>query len=195
MSLERPRLCIRITAAPDAATTSARAGSYLRALTSFTRLAPRSSAARATSALYVSIDIGMVTRPASRSSTGSMRRRSSSADTSAAPGRVDSPPTSIRSAPASCIASAASTARAGSRKWPPSAKESGVTFRTPMRSVLSPRSSTRPPGSGIEKRGRRGRTNRLAGSRRSVRSIGSAGQSAGRVSHDLADLLDRAWTR
>ena len=58
------------------------------------RAAPR--ACRATSALEVSIETGM---PASCSSTGSTRRNSSSTVTASAPGRVDSPPMSIRAAP------------------------------------------------------------------------------------------------
>ena len=61
--------------------------------------APAASAASAVAACVVS----MLTRaPAltSASITGSTRRCSSSTLTSAAPGRVDSPPTSMMSAPA-----------------------------------------------------------------------------------------------
>ena len=126
------------------------AGSYLRALTSFTMRAPRSSAARATSALYVSIEIGMrhppgqpfeararcagalrpPTPPPRRDASTRRRRRS-------------------RSAPASCMRAPPQRPARDPRNWPPSAKESGVTFRTPMRSVRSP-STSGPAGSGIE---------------------------------------------
>ena len=65
-----------------------------------------------------------------------------------APGRVDSPPTSMRSAPAASIAQRRVDGRARDRaRWPPSAKESGVTLRMPITSVRSP-SDERPPGSG-----------------------------------------------
>ena len=52
-------------------------------------------------------------RAASPSTTGSTRASSSSSGSGSAPGRVDSPPTSSRSAPSATICSAASTARAG----------------------------------------------------------------------------------
>ena len=48
--------------------------------------------------------------PAARRSTGSTRDSSSSAETGSAPGRVDSPPMSIRSAPSASMRSAAATA-------------------------------------------------------------------------------------
>ena len=64
--------------------------------------------------------------------TGRTRRRSSSAPTASAPGRVDSPPMSRTSAPSRTSSAACSTARAASKNSPPSEKESGVTFTTPM---------------------------------------------------------------
>src|SRR5205807_8722650 len=62
-----------------------------------------------------------------------------------APGRVDSPPTSIRSAPSSRRCSACSTALSASKYKPPSEKESGVTLTTPMINVRFPNSSDRDP--------------------------------------------------
>src|SRR4051794_40320504 len=95
-------------------------------------VAPTSSAASATSRLRVSIDTR--TWVARASTTGSTRRSSSSMGTSAAPGRVLSPPTSTTSAPSAAIARPWVTAASGSSQRPPSEKESGVTFRTPMTS-------------------------------------------------------------
>src|SRR5579864_7501688 len=154
MSDDRPRLCMRITAARRRATTGARAGSYASALMSLTIVAPRSSAHSATSALYVSIERGTATRPRSPSRTGSTRWISSSADSGAAPGRVDSPPMSMMSAPAAAMSSAAAIATSASRRRPSSANESGVTFRIPITKVRGPRSSVRPSGSGTENDGR-----------------------------------------
>ena len=74
-------------------------GSKRRAETSFTSVAPASSAARATATLVVSIERRAPPSCASRSITGSTRRSSSSSPTGSAPGRVDSPPTSRMSAP------------------------------------------------------------------------------------------------
>jgi hypothetical protein len=58
------------------------------------------------------------------------------------PGRVDSPPISRMSAPSSAICQARFTAAFGPKKRPLSEKESGVTFKIPMTSVLSPNSRT-----------------------------------------------------
>ena len=70
------------------------------AVTSLTIVAPARSAAAATTALLVSMLTGTAPSAASASTTGSTRRSSSSGATGSAPGRVDSPPTSRRSAPA-----------------------------------------------------------------------------------------------
>src|SRR5690606_12268651 len=63
------------------------------------------------------------------------RALSVSASTSAAPGRVDSPPTSRMSAPSAASASPWATAASAEAKSPPSEKLSGVTLTTPMTSV------------------------------------------------------------
>ena len=81
----------------EPARTSANSGSLRSAVTSFTSSAPSPSARLATSAFAVSIDNG--TPPASRSSTGTTRRSSSSTETGSEPGLVDSPPTSTIAAP------------------------------------------------------------------------------------------------
>jgi hypothetical protein len=80
-----------------------------------TRLAPAAIAARITSGLLVSIEIGTVTLATSCSITGMTRASSSSTSTSAAPGRVDSPPTSMIAAPSPAIATPRCTAAATSR--------------------------------------------------------------------------------
>src|ERR687892_304195 len=114
--------------------------------TSLTTTAPASRAARATSGLRVSIEIGtstLATSAAKRLITGRTRLSSSSTVTWSDPGRVDSPPTSTMAAPSSAIATPCPTAASWSRNRPPSEKESGVTFRTPMTSVVGPHWSDR----------------------------------------------------
>ena len=59
---------------------------------------------------------------------------SSFSDTDSENGLVDSPPISIISAPSAIISIAWLTALVGSRNFPPSVKESGVTFNTPIMS-------------------------------------------------------------
>src|ERR1017187_3011998 len=98
-------------------------------------LAPAAKAARATPSLTVSTEIGTLPRPANCSITGIARRSSSDSATGAAPGRVDSPPTSMISAPCSTSCSAWATAASASRNRPPSKKESGVTLTIPMTSA------------------------------------------------------------
>ena len=95
---------------------------------------------RATAAFDVSIESG--TSPPSRSRTGSTRRNSSSADTLAEPGRVDSPPMSTIAAPSSTMRRAAAAETSGSRWTPPSENESGVTLTTPITDGRGNRSST-----------------------------------------------------
>ena len=109
-------MCIRQHSAPLSATSPAIAGSALNALTSFTKLAPAPSAASATGALDVSIEIcGRVgfdsstpvcATAASLSITGITLRNSSATETGSAPGRVDSPPMSKMSAPSATSCSA-----------------------------------------------------------------------------------------
>ncbi|CAM5744821.1 hypothetical protein SHIRM173S_04261 [Streptomyces hirsutus] len=69
---------------------------------------------------------------ASPRTTGMTRLSSSASSTRVAPGRVDSPPTSIRSAPWATRSRPCLTAVVVSNQRPPSEKESGVTFTTPM---------------------------------------------------------------
>src|SRR3954465_3171010 len=125
-------MCIRHTSAPAWATTVAIPASPLRAVTSLTNGAPRSSARLATAAFEVSMETGTAA-PDSRSSSGTTLRSSSSSATGAAPGRVDSPPTSTRWAPSAAMRSNCATAASTSANSPPSEKESGVTFSTPIR--------------------------------------------------------------
>ena len=63
--------------------------------------------------------------------TGTTRRSSVDSGTRSAPGRVDSPPTSIRSAPSAYIRTACSMAWSSPVYRPPSEKLSGVTLSTP----------------------------------------------------------------
>ena len=104
--------------------------------------APAPSAARITSGLLVSTDSGTPSR-ASDSTSGTTRCSSSSSVTSAAPGRVDSPPMSRMSAPSSTRRSACASAVPYVECWPPSENESGVTLTMPMISGRASE-STRP---------------------------------------------------
>src|SRR4051812_10655367 len=141
MVLGSPSMCISTSPASSSRTTSNMSGSSRPALTSLTIDAPASSAAPATEDFRVSIEIGTSTSAARRLMTGTTRSISSFTGTRSEPGRVDSPPTSSRSAP--CVASSTPrrTAASGSRNSPPSENESGVTFTTPIRSVREPSSS------------------------------------------------------
>ena len=105
--------------------------------------APRSIARSATSDLYVSTEIGTESLSRSRFSTGISRRISSAAEIRADPGRVDSAPISMMSAPSSSNSIARAYARSGSEYLPPSENESGVTFSTPIRMVRSPKRISR----------------------------------------------------
>ena len=104
---------------------------------SLTTAAPASRAASATAALRVSMEMGTGMLFARASIRGRVRAISTSMETSSAPGRVDSPPTSSIPAPDAISASASATAASRSRsaplltKRPPSEKESGVRFSTP----------------------------------------------------------------
>ena len=124
-------MCIRHTATLACATVWAMAGSAVPAVTSFTMHPPHAIALRAVEDRRVSIEKGMDRRPSS-SQTGTIRRCSSSSPTDSEPGRVLSPPTSIRSAPSAIISTAWATAASGSSHLPPSENESGVTFKIPM---------------------------------------------------------------
>ena len=98
--------CMCMTTSPQSLsrTASTMAGSR-KPDTSFTMAAPASKHARATSAWRVSM-LTHTSRCANARTTGSTRASSSSTDTGAAPGRVDSPPTSIMRAPSSAMRSA-----------------------------------------------------------------------------------------
>ena len=64
--------------------------------------------------------------------TGIVRVISSASLTRSAPGLVDSPPMSMMSTPSAIISKPRATAASNSLCLPPSAKESGVTFKMPM---------------------------------------------------------------
>ena len=108
-------MCIRQTGQPAAATTAAISGSCRSADTSFTNDAPARRAWRATSAFMVSIEIGTGVRRTSPSITGITLANSSSSGTCCAPGRVDSPPMSISTAPWAAKSSPCTIAAVGSR--------------------------------------------------------------------------------
>src|SRR5262249_47031865 len=151
-------MCMTMYPAPASAATGRMSGSSRPAETSFTIDAPAARVARATVALGVSTLIGTSVAAASRSITGTTRRSSSSAGTGAAPGRVDSPPTSTTSAPVSTSSMPWATAASGSRKQPPSEKESGVTLRTPMTAARAPHTRSQsntatPPSAEAYRRG------------------------------------------
>src|SRR6056297_589252 len=115
---------------PSRATTPCMVSSARPPLTSLTMLAPACTAASATCARMVSM-LTVIPAPDNSRITGNTRAHSSSGVIRWAPGRVDSPPTSITSAPCACITRACSTARSTESNSPPSEKESGVTFSTP----------------------------------------------------------------
>src|SRR6478735_11541444 len=139
-----PRQCIATKGTARSATSAGISGSASPPLTSLTREAPASSAAAATSARIVSTDTGA---SAPRASTTGMTRRSSSAVLGrSAPGRVDSPPTSSRSAPWATSSRPCATAASGVNHAPPSLNESGVTLTTPMTNGRPARGSGRVTG-------------------------------------------------
>ena len=110
MSALWPRQCIRIHGTPAAATTAAISGSARPPETSLTIRAPAASAAAATSARVVST-LQMTPARASSVITGTTRPASVAADTRCAPGLVDSPPTSMMSAPSAASCDAAGDGR------------------------------------------------------------------------------------
>src|SRR5437879_3436130 len=129
-----PFLCMRHTAHWLSATACS-APREVSASTSLIIDAPAASAAFITPGLRVSTETGISSEMASR--TGITLRISSPSETGADPGRVDSPPMSIRSAPSSASRRACATAAPASKYRPPSEKESGVTLTTPITSGLS----------------------------------------------------------
>src|SRR5690606_8841424 len=127
---------------PASPTTLVMAGSASPPETSLTTATPASSAAAATAARVVSTLMGTPAAAKSRI-TGSTRAISVSASTRSAPGRVDSPPTSTRSAPCSRMRTACATAASRSAYRPPSEYESGVTLSTPI--TTGPGPTTKSP--------------------------------------------------
>ena len=130
MVVGSPRICIIIIGMFNSAAVSSACG-RVSARTSFQMCAPAATAARITSGCEVSIEI-MTSCCASACTTGMTLRISSSTSTTDAPGRVDSPPTSITVAPSATICNARATAASWELCKPPSLKESGVTFRIPI---------------------------------------------------------------
>ena len=104
--------------------------------TSLMICAPCSSAADATEARVVSMD-SMAPSGTNASTAPSTRDFSSSSLTRLAPGRVDSAPMSMMSAPSFIIASPCALAFAGSSHKPPSENESSVMLSTPITKVCS----------------------------------------------------------
>ena len=100
ISVEWARQCITTYAAPCSATTSRIRGSASPPETSLTSTAPASSAAAATSGRIVSTETATPSAASARI-TGTTRSSSSATSGRVAPGRVDSPPMSSRSAPSS----------------------------------------------------------------------------------------------
>jgi len=92
-------MCITTTGTSYSAAMPAILSSDFKPLMSFIIEAPASNASRATSDLYVSMDIGICTSFASSFMTGITLFNSSSSERGSAPGRVDSPPISMISEP------------------------------------------------------------------------------------------------
>src|ERR1700683_722214 len=126
-----PCICTRHTAQP-LWTAAASASGSCSARTSLMSPAPALAAARMICALLVSTEITALVRARSRSITGTTRRASSPASTAAAPGRVDSPPTSMNAAPSAAMRTPCSTAACVEKKFPPTENEKGVTLSTPI---------------------------------------------------------------
>src|SRR5882672_101763 len=182
-----PFMCMRQTA-HWLFRTASRAPGACSACTSLIIEAPASSAAFITAGRRVSTEMG---RSRNFSRTGRMRCSSSASDTGAAPGRVDSPPMSMRSAPSSASLRAWWTAACGSRKRPPSEKESGVMFTTPMSSGLSSGRRNLPHWRNSGRRRRCCRAFGAAVARRGLRGLRARGLRRPRrlAGHDVADLV------
>ncbi len=126
-------MCIRTKSASDCPHASNAPG-LDSARTSLMISTLNSNAAAITAAVLVSTEMAIGKRFLIASITGNTRSNSSASETRSAPGRVDSPPISITSAPASIIISAWRSAASRSKNKPPSENESGVTLRIPMTS-------------------------------------------------------------
>ena len=132
MVVGSPCACITQTGNFLDAQKSRSASSNVNPETSLTKPAPAATAAFATAALRVSIEIGLDRFCDICLITGTVRSISTSLAIRSAPGRVDSPPTSMISAPALTISRASLKALSLSANCPPSEKLSRVTFRMPM---------------------------------------------------------------
>ncbi len=127
-----PRMCMSTMPALCSAASSSMPISEA-AVTSLTRSAPAARASAATATFEVSTEMtDSGHRRRISVITGITRCFSSLAATGAAPGRVDSPPTSTIVAPSSIRSSAWRTASSKEKLRPPSEKESGVQLRTPI---------------------------------------------------------------
>src|ERR1700676_1926137 len=138
-----PRMCMRIRGTRVRAEISAMRRSYFRPLTSLMSSAPLSMAFATISLLRVSTEMGIFRRVRNAANTGARRLHSSSALMPREPGRGDSAPMSIKPAPSRSICKACCTAFSCEKKFPPSEKLSGVTFKTPMTRVRGPRMRVR----------------------------------------------------
>mmetsp|Transcript_45751 Transcript_45751/g.115157 ORF Transcript_45751/g.115157 Transcript_45751/m.115157 type:complete len:337 (-) Transcript_45751:952-1962(-) len=148
-----PRMCMTMMGTWALAAKANMSGSAVPPDTSLSMCAPASRAAAATRARNVSMlrmgdaaDV-CVARAANAARTarmtGTVRCSSSSSLTGVDPGRVEHPPMSMMSAPASANCSACATAALSSVYLPPSLKLSGVTLMMPMMYVRLPISRTR----------------------------------------------------
>ena len=131
INLGSPNMCIRQTGT-ERSLAACSAPGRRNAMTSLISPAPAATDSRITWGLLVSTEIGIGISAAIFSITGTTRSSSCCSGTLCAPGRVDSPPTSMISAPSATISRARQTALS-SEKWvPPLEKETGVTLRIPM---------------------------------------------------------------
>ena len=141
MSSGRPRMCISTTATPRAASS----GTHHRVVVQPADVVDDGHAfvegeVRDLAPWWCRSTAGPANRQPMARSTGRSRASSSSTLTGAAPGRVDSAPMSMMSAPAASIACTASMARAGSEARPSAENESVVRLSTPITSVRGPSS-------------------------------------------------------
>ena len=130
-----PWRCISTSGASRSAANASMSGESRPAEVSLIQSAPASRAASATASDVVSmLRMGGASMVASRIDliTSTTRRCCSRTETGSAPGRVDSPPTSMMSAPSRSISRARPTAASRAIWRPPSEKLSGVTLRMPM---------------------------------------------------------------
>src|SRR6266853_4187829 len=138
-------MCISTIAAVRSAASGNIFSSPRPAVTSLMMDAPASRATLATSGFEVSIEMEILIPAQSFLITGTTRCNSSFTETGSEPGRVDSPPTSIMSAPSNAILIPPAIAALVAKNSPPSENESGVTLSTPMIIPLLERSTLLSP--------------------------------------------------